>query len=153
MQTGIRQRIERGKEQQKMDESTSQQTIHEGGCACGAVRVRVSAEPLEVNLCHCMTCRRIHGAPFGLYAIFARDAAQFTGETRAWSSSATGRRHHCANCGSPVYLAFDGVPEVEIPTGLFDEVGIYPPTYEIWTKHREPWHDAQGRPQYPEAAP
>jgi hypothetical protein len=146
MQTGIRQRIERGKEQQKMDESTSQQTIHEGGCACGAVRVRVSAEPLEVNLCHCMTCRRIHGAPFGLYAIFARDAAQFTGETRAC-------RHHCANCGSPVYLAFDGVPEVEIPTGLFDEVGIYPPTYEIWTKHREPWHDAQGRPQYPEAAP
>jgi hypothetical protein len=129
------------------------QPIHEGGCACGAVRLRVSAAPLEVNLCHCMTCRRIHGAPFGVYAVFARDAAAFFGETRAWPSSRTGRRHHCATCGSPIFLEFDGVPEVEIPTGLFDEVGLFPPTYQIWTKTAEPWHDAQARPQYRESGP
>jgi hypothetical protein len=131
----------------------SQGTEHEGRCACGAVRLRVNAAPREVNLCHCMTCRRIHGAPFSVYAIFPRDAVEVDGETRAWASSETGRRHHCPQCGSPVYLAFDGVDEIEVPTGLFDETGLYPPQYELWCRSAEPWHDAQGRPRHPQARP
>jgi len=51
-------------------------------------------------------------------------------------------------CGSPVYLAFDGVPEIEVPTGIFDETGLYPPAYEIWCQTAEPWHDDQGRPRF-----
>lgn len=129
------------------------QPVHEGQCACGAVRIRVAGQPKEVNLCHCMTCRRVHGAPFGVYAIFARHAVQVSGDTRSWSSSATGRRHHCPSCGSPVYLAFDGVDEVEVPTGLFDETGLFPPHYEIWCKSAEPWHDAHGRPRFARGAP
>ncbi|SAK49058.1 glutathione-dependent formaldehyde-activating protein [Caballeronia catudaia] len=131
----------------------SSQPIHAGGCACGAVRVRVTGEPKEVNLCHCMTCRRIHGAPFGVYAIFTRAAFDVSGGTVAWESSATGKRHHCPTCGSPVYLAFDGVDEIEVPTGIFDETGLYPPQYEIWCKSAEPWHDAQGRPRFARGAP
>ncbi|MDR5801793.1 GFA family protein [Caballeronia sp. LZ001] len=123
-------------------------SLHEGQCACGAVRLAVFARPLQVNLCHCMTCRRIHGAPFGVYAIFERDAVQITGDTVAWQSSETGHRHHCLTCGSPIYLAFDRVPEIEVPTGIFDETGLFPPTYEIWCKNAEPWHDAQGRPRF-----
>ncbi|KXV02127.1 aldehyde-activating protein [Caballeronia megalochromosomata] len=129
------------------------QPIHEGGCACGAVRVRVVGEPKEVNLCHCMTCRRIHGAPFGVYAIFARSAVQVSGDTVGWESSTTGKRHHCPSCGSPVYLAFDGIDEIEVPTGIFDETGVYPPQYEIWCRSAEPWHDAQGRPRHARGAP
>ena len=129
------------------------QPIHEGQCACGAVRVRVTGMPKEVNLCHCMTCRRIHGAPFGVYAIFERDAVEVSGDTLAWESSATGKRHHCPVCGSPIYLAFDGVDEIEVPTGIFDETGLYPPQYEIWCKSAEPWHDAQGRPRFARGAP
>ncbi|WP_244816216.1 GFA family protein [Caballeronia sp. Lep1P3] len=127
--------------------------IHEGHCACGAVSVRVYAEPKEVNLCHCMTCRRIHGAPFGLYAIFERDAVSVLGDTIAWQSSATGHRHHCPRCGSPIYLVFDGVPEIEVPTGIFDEVGLYPPAYEIWCRTAEPWHDDRGRPRFVRSRP
>ncbi|WP_250453513.1 GFA family protein [Caballeronia sp. ATUFL_M2_KS44] len=127
--------------------------VHQGHCACGAVRVSVFAEPKDINLCHCMTCRRVHGAPFGVYAIFERDAVEVCGDTIAWTSSATGRRHHCRTCGSPVYLAFDGVPEIEVPAGIFDEIGLYPPAYEIWCGTAEPWHDAQGRPRYPRSRP
>jgi hypothetical protein len=129
------------------------QGTHEGHCACGAVRVHVSSAPKEINLCHCMTCRRIHGAPFGVYAIFARDAVRVTGETVAWASSAAGKRHHCPVCGSPVFLAFDGIDEIEVPTGIFDETGLFPPQYEIWCEHAEPWHDARGRPRHRGARP
>ncbi len=125
---------------------------HEGGCACGRVCLLTREWSAEGgNLCHCMTCRRIHGAPFGVYAIFPRDAVEVTGATRAWASSAMGRRHHCPHCVSPVYLAFDGLDEIEVPTGVFDEIGLYPPEYEIWCRSAEPWHDAQGRPRHAEA--
>lgn len=129
------------------------QSIHEGGCACGAVRFRVSAEPIEVNMCHCMTCRKVQGAVFGVYAIFLLDTVSISGETRVWKSSALGRRHFCGLCGSPVFLKFDGSDEIEIPTGVFDETGLYAPEFELWTRRREPWLAGQGIPQYRESYP
>ena len=50
-----------------------------------------------------------------------------------------------------MFLAFDGMDEIELPTGLFDETGLFPPAYELWCKNAEPWHDAQGRPRYARA--
>ena len=35
----------------------------EGGCLCGAIRYRVTAEPQGRTLCHCESCRRAAGAP------------------------------------------------------------------------------------------
>ena len=34
-----------------------------GGCLCGAVRYRLSAEPVAALYCHCRMCQRAHGAP------------------------------------------------------------------------------------------
>ncbi len=73
-----------------------------------------------------------HSAPFGVYAIFERASVSVSGETKAWQSSATGQRHHCPTCGSPVFLTFDGIDEIEVPTGIFDETSLYLPQYEIW---------------------
>src|SRR5439155_7686682 len=38
----------------------------EGGCACGAVRYRLTAEPLIVHACHCRDCQRLSGGAFAL---------------------------------------------------------------------------------------
>ena len=35
----------------------------EGGCLCGAVRYRISAEPHHAGYCHCRMCQRSAGAP------------------------------------------------------------------------------------------
>ena len=73
-------------------------TEQTGGCACGAVRFRVSARPRRVSLCHCMTCRRIHGSAFGAYAMFARDAVEFSGLIDVWQSSPEGRMYFGPTC-------------------------------------------------------
>ena len=57
-----------------------------GGCLCGAVRVAARGEPNRVGLCHCLDCRKHHGALFFAGAIFPADAVTITGETREWKS-------------------------------------------------------------------
>jgi hypothetical protein len=113
---------------------------HHGGCACGAVRFVAEGEPHRVGLCHCLTCRKWHGAPFGAFAIFPADRVTVSGgELGVFRSSEKGRRHFCRECGSPVLSRDEGSDEVELLLGSLDEPGTWVPTYEAWVPRREPW--------------
>lgn len=103
-----------------------------GGCLCGEVRIAASGEPLRVGLCHCLDCRKHHGAVFYAAAIYPRGAVEVEGEAREYRG-----RHFCPRCGSPVFgLAGD---EAWVYLGSLDEPGRLTPTYELWTVRREPW--------------
>jgi hypothetical protein len=103
-----------------------------GGCLCGAVRLVAAGRPWRVGLCHCLDCRKHHGALFNAAAIYPADAVTVTGETRDYRG-----RHFCPRCGSSV-LARTG-DEVEVHLGALDAPGLLTPTYESWTGRREPW--------------
>ena len=126
------------------------QKTFEGGCACGAVRFRASGSPMRVGMCHCMTCRQVHGSAFGSYAIFDGSAVTFTGNTREWRSSEQGRRHFCLLCGSVAFMVYADRAEIALPLGAFDETGLFEPAYELWCKHKEPWLPRGVRPEYEE---
>jgi hypothetical protein len=103
-----------------------------GGCLCGDVRIRASGEPYRVGLCHCMDCRKHHGALFFAAAIFPEDAVTVEGETRHYQ-----HRHFCPRCGSSVF-ARNG-DEIEVHLGTLDAPNRFKPTYELWTVRRESW--------------
>ncbi|RFU49778.1 GFA family protein [Paraburkholderia sp. DHOC27] len=132
-------------QQPKQEPGLIEQT---GGCACHAVRFRVTAKPRRVSLCHCMTCRRMHGSAFAAFAMFARDAVEFSGPLQAWQSSPEKRRYFCPTCGSVAYMEEVGNDEVDIPLGAFDQPGLYEPTYELWCCHKEPWLPQHVRTEY-----
>lgn len=103
-----------------------------GGCLCGDVRLVASGRPYRVGLCHCLDCRKHHGALFHASAIFPREAVTIEGETRGYAG-----RCFCPRCGSSVFsLSGD---EVEVHLGTLDEPDRFVPTYEIWTVRRESW--------------
>ena len=56
-----------------------------GGCLCGSVRIVASGLPYRVGLCHCLDCRKHHGALFHASAIFPEDAVAIEGETRDYA--------------------------------------------------------------------
>jgi hypothetical protein len=111
--------------------------MSDAGCLCGAVRLQTSGRPYRTGLCHCLDCRKHHGALFHASAIFPASAVTVTGETRAYQG-----RHFCPTCGSPVFA--QTADEIEVNLGAFDAPNQFTPSYELWTCRREAW-----LPQFP----
>ena len=103
-----------------------------GGCLCGDVRLVATGQPYRVGLCHCMDCRKHHGALFQATAIFPESAVTIEGETRDFAG-----RHFCPRCGSSVFARTGD--EVEVSLGALDAPDRLTPTYENWTCRREAW--------------
>ena len=103
-----------------------------GGCLCGDVRITASGAPYRVGLCHCLDCRKHHGALFFAAAIFPQDAVTIEGETRDYRG-----RHFCPRCGSSVFAHV--ADEIEVHLGALDAPDQLMPTYENWTVRREAW--------------
>ena len=103
-----------------------------GGCLCGEVRFQASGQPFRVGICHCMDCRKIHGAVFHASAIFPAENVTVQGQTRAYAG-----RHFCIECGSTVFGRSGD--EVELNLGSMDSPNQFQPTYELWVIRREAW--------------
>ncbi|WP_018898972.1 GFA family protein [Rhizobium sp. 2MFCol3.1] len=103
-----------------------------GGCLCGRVRLALSGAPYRVGICHCMDCRKHHGALFHASAIFPEDAVRVEGETGEYNG-----RFFCPRCGSPVFGRSGD--EVEVNLGSLDQKDQFQPSYELWTIRREGW--------------
>ncbi|MBO6836875.1 MAG: GFA family protein [Alphaproteobacteria bacterium] len=114
-----------------------------GGCLCGKVRFVTTGEPYRVGLCHCLDCRKHHGALFHASAIFPEAAVAVAGETGDYQG-----RHFCPSCGSSVFSRSGD--EIEIHLGALDEPDRFKPTYELWTIRRESWLPAiENMKRYP----
>lgn len=107
-------------------------TQHKGGCACGKVRVTASGLPDRVGICHCIDCRKHHGALFYAAAIFSAKAVEVSGETKSYQG-----RHFCPDCGGSVFAITDD--EIELYLGALDTPSQFVPDYETWVERREDW--------------
>jgi len=103
-----------------------------GGCLCGDVRFVASGRPYRIGICHCLDCRKHHGALFHASAIFPQSAVEVEGKTHDFEA-----RAFCPRCGSSVFSKSDD--EIEINLGSLDEADQLIPTYELWTIRREAW--------------
>ncbi|MBO9622760.1 MAG: GFA family protein [Sphingomonas sp.] len=103
-----------------------------GGCLCGDVRIVATGQPYRVGLCHCLDCRKHHGALFFAAAIFLQESVAVEGETRDYAG-----RNFCPRCGSSVFARFGD--EVEVHLGTLDAPDRFVPSYECWTVRREGW--------------
>ncbi|MBU6438307.1 MAG: GFA family protein [Betaproteobacteria bacterium] len=103
-----------------------------GGCLCGNLRITALGRPYRVGLCHCLDCRKHHGALFHASAVFPADAVTIEGEARDYAG-----RFFCPRCGSPVFGR--SPDEVEVNLGALDAPDQFMPTYESWVVRREHW--------------
>lgn len=105
---------------------------HTGGCLCGELRFVATGRPYRVGICHCLDCRKNHGALFHASAIFPQDAVTIEGQPGEYAG-----RFFCRRCGSPVFGRWDD--EIGVNLGAFDAPDQFVPSYELWTVRRESW--------------
>ncbi len=112
-----------------------------GGCLCGAVRYRITAEPMVVTHCHCTFCRRAAGAPFITWITIASDGFAWTEEPPTkYRSSAEALRGFCDVCGTTLSYRGVGHPEeIDITAASLDEPERVTPQDHIWTGTMLSW--------------
>ena len=85
-------------------------SVHEGGCLCGDVRYRTTANPMRVTVCHCTFCQKLTGSAYLVEPIFRRADVTLTGaapKTYDHRSDTSHKRvtiNFCERCGTTVYL-------------------------------------------------
>jgi hypothetical protein len=117
--------------------------IVEGGCSCGAVRYRLTSEPMIVHCCHCLNCQRQTGSAFVINALIELDRLEVEGETEpadmAREGDAVQTIHRCPACKIAVY-SFYGWPELAfVRAGTLDDPSVIEPDVHIYTRSKVPW--------------
>ena len=124
-----------------------------GGCACGAVRWRASAEPENVRLCHCRNCQRWSGGAFFARILFPAAALERSGATTAWASSHRLVRRSCAACGTPVFADPNDAPFIAVSLTTLDDPTRLSPGSHIWVSEKlDCVAIDDGLPRFPEGA-
>ena len=116
----------------------------EGGCHCGAVRYAITARPKCVNACHCGDCKRLAGAPFGLYLHVPKDgleilSGRFDTFRRKGGSGNMIPIKRCAACGTRMWHLPEAAPDLVILcAGTLDDPSWAVPTSHIFVEEAAP---------------
>jgi hypothetical protein len=117
----------------------------EGGCACGAVRYRLTSEPMFVNCCHCEDCQRQTGGAFAINALIETDRIEMLSGAPVAISMPTdsGRPHdiyRCEDCATALWSDYGRRPAMRFvrATTLDDRRAVAPDAH-IFTRSKLPW--------------
>jgi hypothetical protein len=116
----------------------------EGGCACSAVRYRLTSDPLFVHCCHCLNCQRQTGSAFVINLLIEADRVELlAGEPRPVDvprdDGSTQRIFRCPACQVAIFSEY-GRPEVRfVRGGTLDEPSSVSPDVHIYTRSKVGW--------------
>ncbi|HTH17635.1 MAG TPA: GFA family protein [Magnetospirillum sp.] len=120
--------------------------VYEGGCRCGAVRYRVTGDPLSAGYCHCRMCQSAAGTPVVAWVAFRRADFHFVkGEPVAMAASPRAVRRLCPRCGSALVFEYPARAEtVDVTISSLDDPNAADPVYSIWSAPRQAWRHEEG---------
>ena len=105
----------------------------EGGCECGAVRYRMTAEPIIVNCCHCRQCQKLSGSAFALNALVERDKVELLR-----GDAADGRCPACQTLLWGTHPMF-GERLLFLRVGTLDAGERLSPDVHFFVRSKHPW--------------
>ncbi|MFN0155538.1 MAG: GFA family protein [Gaiella sp.] len=118
--------------------------VREGGCSCGAVRYRLTAEPLFVNCCHCRNCQRQTGTAFAINLLIEADRLELGGVEPVEvalprDDGTTQRVLRCPHCQVALYSHYSRGDVCFVRAGTLDDPHDVVPDVHIFTRSKVPW--------------
>jgi hypothetical protein len=120
----------------------------EGGCACGALRYKLTADPLIVHACHCRDCQRLTGSAFVTNIWIERKFVEAgSAMPKSFKLTAGSGKHHevffCDRCGTSLWSKYYASPgdTLLVRVGTLDHPEAIQPDVHIFTRSKLPWLD------------
>ena len=116
----------------------------EGGCACGAVRYRLTSEPLFVHCCHCLNCQRQTGSAFVINLLIEADRLELLGDAPQpvdvpRDDGSKQRIFRCPACQLAVFSQYSHPGIRFVRGGTLDEPREITPDVHIFTRSKVGW--------------
>ena len=116
----------------------------EGGCACGAVRYRLTSDPLFIHCCHCLNCQRQTGSAFVINLMIETDRVELlAGDPQPVDvprdDGSAQRIFRCPTCQVAVFSQYIR-PEVRfVRGGTLDQPSTVEPDVHIFSRSKLSW--------------
>lgn len=112
----------------------------DGGCRCGAVRIRVTGPPLLAAACHCSGCQRMSASAFSLSLAVPADGFEVIAGEPVLGGLNRDMHHFCPACMTWMFTRPLGMDWfVNVRPSLLDDHGWFVPFIETWTSEKLPW--------------
>lgn len=119
-----------------------------GSCLCGDISYEISQSVGDIAHCHCVKCRKAHGAAFSSVAkiedqnFLLRDESQFL---KSYQSSPEKTRYFCSCCGSQIYAKRDNTDFIILRLGTLNDESMAGSQYQeikhIWLAEKACWYE------------
>ena len=114
-----------------------------GGCRCGQVRYKISAEPVTQMICHCSGCYKRNGPYMGAQ-FYPSTSIELRGAYHRYQDTGgTGCALEilaCKDCGGVFALAPEAIPLITVITvNSLDEQTQFRPVFHNWVGSKPAW--------------
>jgi hypothetical protein len=118
--------------------------LREGGCACGAVRYRLTSEPLFTHCCHCLNCQRQTGSAFVINLLIEADRMELhAGDLQPVDvprdDGSSQQIFRCPSCQVAVFSEYGRGAVRFVRAGTLDEPSEVTPDVHIYTRSKVGW--------------
>jgi hypothetical protein len=118
-----------------------------GTCQCGAVRYKVTQEPIVTVACHCQDCQKLSASAFSISMLLPPDSFHLLqGELSVFERPAelggTATCYFCPGCGNRIYHDNPERPGLfRLKPGGLDDTSQIVPQAHVWTSRAQPWFE------------
>jgi hypothetical protein len=115
-----------------------------GGCLCGAVRFRSTAQPLAARVCWCRNCQYLACGNATVNVCFRTETFTIEGDlsdfVRVADSGNVMHRRFCPQCGVQMFSEAEARPHlIFVRAGTLDDREQIRPASTIWTASAPSW--------------
>lgn len=125
----------------------------EGGCRCGAVRIRVTKPPMLAAACHCTGCQSMSASAFSLSLALPADGLEVTQGETLLGGLGRDMHHFCGGCLTWMFTRPPALSWlVNLRPTMLDDHRWFAPFAEFFTGEKLPWAETGARHSF-EAVP
>jgi hypothetical protein len=116
----------------------------EGGCSCGAIRYRLTSDPMFTHCCHCLNCQRQTGSAFVINLMIEADRLEMLAGAPQpvdvpRDDGSAQRIFRCPACQVAVFSLYTR-PDVRfVRAGTLDDPSGVSPDVHIFVKSKLGW--------------